>query len=718
MQKAKKQPWVGTSRWAVLGLLLWPLVGNAQPSTDSDLQRVEITGLKRSELADRAALTTNVLSAGDVRDAGLLEFGDIAQVVPGLSFGNAGARGGPGYLSVRGIVNNNNVIDPGVAIYLDGVPIGDFWSYGQRLFDIERVEVLKGPQGPLYGVNSQAGVINIVSRRPSADLQGRAQAGAGSWSTRYASASLSGPLGDDRLLFSAALSADRRGGYIDNLLTGTRHDGQDGTAGRVKLRWQPTEPLRVDLLLMGARTRDDNGLTYLPVDRASYSASPQVRPLALDRYDIAVDRGYSNSSTRQAALAATYSTPAFDLVLTSATRRNRLDQLYDLDFTPARLLQNQYLLRFDETNHEVRLQSPADNDARLTWTLGVARNEIDRRYDFPVRALADLGFLPAGTYDFFGASRLEGANTGVFAQATWRVLDRAVGLTAGLRRDRTERSINRAASPIGFPGQQATVSHSAWLPMVGVDWRTSNHTLVYANLGRGWKSGGLNPTAQTLARSIYQPEYSTTLDAGVKMRITPGLQVNAAVFHNRLSDYQDGQSDGAGSFYLGNAKRAHTQGVEFDARWNPTPQWTLTGALGLVSAKFDDYLFDPNSGLRLDGQPLRQVPKHNYALAAKYRHESGLSLVGELRGSGAFSELLFNSQAGVFDRFDINGHRILNLRVGYEAPRWSAWVVGRNLTDAYYFKRTESSGPFSGYSQPMGVVGEPRFLGIELNFTL
>jgi iron complex outermembrane receptor protein len=708
--------------WLLSSVSLLAMAGMAQaqtPPTQPTPQQLEITvtSQKREEVLRRVPATVDVIERRQIEERGVQGLPSLVQTLPNVGFADTGTRAGNSYLTIRGFRNNDRSLDPAASIFIDGVPFGDFLSPNQRLYDVERIEVLKGAQGSLYGVNSQAGVVNILTRGPTPTFRGWVGTSVDSRIGAQGNFGLSGPLVPGVLSFSLSGVLARNGGQFDNVVLGNSfNSGSDG-AVRGKLRFTPNDRWQIDAGFFYSRAIDKTGYVYAPVNRASYMANAFVSPFALGRFDAAANAGDGALTTSTQYVNAKYFGDAFDMTAIAAFRQAKSTASFDFDLSPRNWFIANQTYKAQEQFYELRFASPRNPSAPFTWVAGVSHNRRDMFFDRPVDAFAGNPFgFPPGRRDFSGVARLDSINTGVFAEGTLRFFDQRLGLTLGGRYDFAQRGIDRTAFP-GFPGLKADVDQGQFLPKVGLDWRVDDRTILYGNIAQGWKAGGVSPYAPTVATSFFRKETSWMYEAGMKSRLTDQLAINVAGFYNAIRDFQDEIRPNVAQVYLGNARRASTRGAEIEVTWSPTEQWDFRASAGFVRATYDDYLYNQATGFRLDGKAIRQVPEYNYALIAKYKPLPGLWLQGELIGLGPFREYNYNAAANTLAEFKIDGATLLNARIGYDWANYSLSAYVTNIADVRYFTNTISGAQFIGYREPLGILGERRTFGAQFKAT-
>jgi len=680
-------------------------------------EQITVSAEKREQGIAPTPAAVSVMNAQQVEAADVDQFKRIAEYVPNFRFTDTGGRATFGYITMRGYTNPPSGVDSSVAVYIDGVPTSDFFSYNQMLFDVDQIEVLKGPQATLYGVNAEAGVVTINSRPPSNDRRGQLQVSYGNFNEYDATGSLSLPLVKNSLFLLVAGGVDGRDGTIRNVVSGNRYDFQESQAGRARLTFAPNPRFSATLTLSGSRIDDGGGYIYLPTDRATYNTivDPRVR---VGTFEQAINHDGDNQSQAHAeSLVATYVGRRIEAVFTGANRHNRQEYSFDADLTPQAIFVGRSRSVFRERYYEGRLQSPRSADGPLTWPAGMAVGDFDRRYRLAVIAEAGNPFgLPPGSSPLTDPDHT-GRNIGVFGQGTYRLADQRLGVTLGLRYDHADRSVQRPASPFGYEAIDADYDASILLPKVTVDYRMSSRTMVYGTVGRTWKAGGVNPFAVRAVDQFYRDAVSVDYEVGIKTTaLRDRLSIRAATFYNNVRHYQDAVMTGAGTAVLSNARRVGISGMEVEATFAAGRGLEVSGALGAVRPRYKDYVFDAARDVRFDGKRVSQVPTFDLSLAGTYRFATRYFVRAELLAGGDFRDYYYTPAAGLLREFQFGRHAVANLRGGYDRGRFAIEAFVMNVGDTQYFTNSTTAyiDGFSPYGEPIGVVGARRRAGVRM----
>jgi iron complex outermembrane receptor protein len=688
------------------------------------LESVTVTAQKKKENVQEVPESISVISSQDIEDAHLTEASQIHTVVPNfMSYGTNNRAISTPMFNMRGLGNLYEG-DSAVSIYIDDIPITDPSFFSFPLDNIERIEVLRGPQGTLYGMNTEGGVVNIITRQPKDAFEATAGAEYGSYNTYKVAGALRGPLVQDRLSFGLSLLAEGTDGAIENKYTGNDVNGWTTLAGNANFRWTVTPLLDVQFNI-AADSNDDGDFIWVVKDRAAYNA---VWAAGLDEYDISVnDEGFAENDSNRESLKITYNLPWADLVSVTSRIARTDDVGGDLDCTTLDYMSFTQSNEKEQYSQEFRLASPAGEED-LSWIFGAFYSTQDYEYEQVFNFGSDFPMPFAQTTD----ASYDNETYAVFGQSTVRLLDAKFGITAGLRYEHAIRSIQRSRYytmngvryAINDPllGSMASAYSGIYdqkddfdslLPRFILDYRLTPSIMVYSSAALGYKAGGFSTIANNPALAGYDPEYAWTYEVGLKSRfLDDRLMVNLSGFATDVEDYQD-RVVIDNVVTMKNAAKAKIYGAEAELRARPLPGLDFTASLGVLQAKYDDYTDTENGQtVRFDGNSIALVPDYQYNVAAQYRFQSGIYLKGEISG---VSKSYFTREN--IDRMSQNGYEIVNARVGYETERFDVYVYGKNLLDEYYYTQLSDTTSYGvpGVSE-VGCVGDPTTFGVMFKF--
>ncbi|MDR2820350.1 MAG: TonB-dependent receptor [Desulfovibrio sp.] len=699
-----------------------PAQGVSAPHT---LPTVTVTAQKREENVQQVPESVGVISDTVLEEKRIQEFLDLSQKVPNLNIATSGGPATYTYIGIRGRTNDSGDVEPPVTVLVDGVPYDDFQSMSALpLFDVERVEVLRGPQSTMYGMNSEAGVINIVTKQPGKTL--RAMLGGNlttglntetSWSLR---GSVSGPVVEDVLSLGLAFTGSRAGSYIDNKGTGSEHYGKsDIGAFRLSAVFTPTDIFDATLHFGYSHVEADNGYIALP---ATDAAARTIGWSERKKYRANIDYDEkSRVDTTTADLHMRLKTAYADIISVSALRYS--NQYYGTDFDLGMPFPPPYppgMGQFGTVDNsfrtftqELRVQSPKDDNSPFEWLAGIFFHDFERKSDMRM-GMTMFGKEMPGTRAPVVDGTLWGKSLALFGQGTYRFFDKKLGLTVGLRQEWTEREFE---DRLYLRGDKIRNYDAQFLPKFSLDYRITPENMVYATVAMGWRPGGVYnmstwgmggmPIPLSKDAVKFDKETSWTYEIGTKNEFfDKRLQLNAALFYSVYKDYQDIVYVTPMSTFLRNADEARMYGFEVDAEGRITDSLTASLAFGYVHARYETYKDDFND---FSGRTVIGVPNFNGSFALKYSFLDGFYVRPEVRLTGDT----------YWDRNNDNKQEpylTLHARAGYAADKWEVYIYGDNLTNQYAFTRAmpmvgDGSGMFGSPIRPLEVG-----IGFNINF--
>jgi len=666
-----------------------------------------VTAEKREEPLRKTPQSVTALNAEFMEDAGVRDVEEASYYVPNL-FVTGFAAKRTSFPYIRGMGSGQG--EPVVTTYIDGVPQLTPNTTNIHFLDLQRVEVLRGPQGTLYGRNTIGGLVHYVSRQPDNQLRANVEFDFGDDSYNRQVGSISGPLVKDRVYFSAGLALSARDGFTQNGFLNDTVDDRDGDFGRFQLLFTPSQSWKVRVSAFGQRDRD-GGFTLYDLD------SLQVEPYqALFDYE-----GETNRDLRGTSATVNYYGSSFDVTGIVAFDSWDADERTDLDFTPVDLLRRNVAEEQDQTYVELRLNShsPARlaDGVALQWVAGVSYFVSDFEHSSANELRPSLTQQPFPLSET-AAYRLEDDGFGLFGQATltfgedW---DLIVGARLVQEDKETDLALASQVLPPPLNAQNAAFADDfdEVLPRFGLAYRFDDRTMVHLNAAKGYRSGGYNLNTTPGGFYTLAPETSFNYEVGVKSSLGEGrVFLAATAFQVDWEDMQLSVPNPVipGRFFLDNVGEARSRGLEFEASAQIERRWSLLATLGVVDAEFESYI-DPNTGQSVEGNALPAAPDGNWSFGIGHKSTVlgayGLFGRAEMAGLGQIQYDNANSRGQ-------DSYALANFRLGIERGgiRLEAWV--RNAFDESYAP-TAIPNPFSP-SGWAGSVGEPRFFGVNLGY--
>lgn len=658
---------------------------------DDDLDEIVITATLRAAAIEALPASVTLLTAEQLRSGGAEHFGDVLGMIPNLNW--AGGTSRPRYFQLRGIgelEQYQGAPNPSVGFLIDDIDFSGV-AMPATLFDIAKVEVLRGPQGTAYGANALAGLVNMVSQAPQQGFHAHAEAEVGDYGARGGGLVVNDSLGEDAA-WRVAAHAFKGDGYRRNVFLG-RDDtnGFDEAFVRARLRLTPLE--RLEINLTGLYSNIDDGYDAWAIDNTRNTQSD--RP------------GRDAQLTRAASARIDYETAGgLQLRSVSSIADSSIVFSFDGDWgndafwgvnAPYDFFEE--ILRSRRTLSQL-LRASSASDAPFGWVLGayaLRLTEANSLVDFYNGDLSDP-FI----------SDYAATNLALFAQ-----LDKTLGswsFSAGLRGEQREADYDDN-SPLSYePRDRMLGGH------VAATLHLDPLRDVYFSVNRGYKAGGFNMGVDVpTERRLYDPEYLLNFETGLSLRSADGrFDARTSVFYMRRTEQQVNtsfQSDPANPLTFvqltDNAARGENYGLEMQMGWRPVSSLRFSASLGLLEAKFLDYR---TAAEDLTGSEQPHAPSYQYGLQAHWQSPQGFFLKGELNGVDSFGFSSSHTERSV-------AYELVNLTAGYRSERWSASLWGRNVLDESYYPR----GFFFANEPPDWVDkryvqnGDPRRFGLTVS---
>ncbi|AJR25015.1 MULTISPECIES: TonB-dependent receptor [Sphingobium] len=691
---------------------------------------------------------------------------EVLNYVPNASAGTQ-QHGRPRWW-IRGVGAGQQQLDLAnpVGFYLDDVYISNSSATGLPLFDLERVEVLRGPQGTLWGKNTTGGAVNIISKRPSLNGQddNYVKLEYGSFDNKIAEGGIGTTLVDDKLAARVSFRFDDRGGRFDNLYTGNKSNEIKDNVIRGQLLAKPTDNLQA-LLSVHYRDYDTNGTywttaSYLPsgVVRNGYAPSTDINDISTNAPE------YSRNKQFGGSLHVDWDLGNAALTWIAGYERFTTRGAGDTDYTPLEISRSYTQARSSQWTQELRLASSGED--RLSWIVGAFYfNEKIRSNAFsatlPQGAVPAQAITPTGPALAFSntAYRHKAESGAVFGSTTFRFTD-ALKLTLGGRWTRETKTLDfdRRASPAATtPGAVFTWSNYAqwWNSYTGSiggagtfsndlkrtwdaftydvtpSWNIDRDNLVYAKFSHGVKSGGFN-TAATLpvALTAVRPEKLDAYEIGYKSSWFDGLLTfNATAFHYDYKDVQvnvvgpnPGAVGGATVSYLQNAAKAKVDGAEFELALAPVEGLKFNAALGLLDTKYTRFIVQ-NSTTSLAGARFVRSPKVTLNVGGSYRFPLAELGTLELAADARYQsrQYYYVTPQDTVNRYYLaqKPYTLTNIRATYTTPDEKLSVTGfvNNLFDVRYLNHSlPAANAAQGVTGDTVAWADPRTAGVAALF--
>ena len=745
--------------------------------TQSGLQEIIVTARKRAEPAQSTPIAISALTAEDMQAYAIKNLSQIQELTPSLTFvqSNYGAMGA--YVGIRGQRTNDEETsqDPAVAIYIDGIyQGGTVGNQLQGLVDVERVEVLKGPQGTLFGRNTTGGAISITSRAPTYDFGGEVMAGLGNFDHRLLRGVINLPLVADVAAVRIAAGYNAHTGYSHDDTNNKDLQDLSEKFVRATLRLDPLPRLNLLIRFDDAEGRS-GGNSYVPIAMLPgssaalevaaekvggvanlFTARGALTPqgaLALAGAPLAFTSArpgfYDQASSRNSdlpegqyevlhgfgeSITATYDITDFLTAKYIGSWRHQLnDKASDGDGTPLNIFSYEDPIAISQNTQEFQING--DNfDHRLRWVAGAYYYYMTADDDANAYVLNSL----AGIFEALRAKNHDNSLSG-YTQATY-ALTSSINLTAGLRYTDETRGVSPSSYETVFGGAPIclvptdnlvdgkcradfefhynNVSYTA-----SVDWSPAKGLMLYAKTSRGFRGGSPNQRGTFIPDSYapFAPEVVTDYEAGLKSEwMNRHLRINLDYYHSNYDDIQRVVTVASSSGYftrVQNAAHGAIDGVEFELRALPIDKLTLGATAAFTDARYLSYV-DPVLG-DLSKLPFLGQPRWTASASALYQQPTFFgSMSGEIdyyfQSRTYFDQSFTLQQAGLPNSASQGAYGLLNARI---AATWAPHALEaalwmKNLTGRQYYGGINDDSASIGYV--LGIPAPPRTVGVEL----
>ena len=678
------------------------------------LDEVVVTAQKKEEEAQKVPLSITTFSAKQVQGYQLHNLEDLSGIVPNLYSSNPGDT--RNVTAIRGIATTS--YDPAVATYIDGVDQFSLDTYIPQLFDVDRIEVLRGPQGTLYGRNAMGGVINVITKQPTNQPSGFAELNFGNYGEQRYSLGLTGPLIKDKLFLGVAGQYSGFNGFYTNSFNNTKYDKQHYFLGNYYLKFLASQKLSFTLNVKNYENRDNGPFTL-----AGSPGDALSKPFTVDQNATAkmID------NTLNASLAINYIGNSFNFTSNSSYQQNKrvYDNPLDGDFSPIDGVSiiNNYpgdWNRVQVGTQEFRFSSPASSASAFKWTAGAYgfyRYDPTKQGTHFGADAADVG-SPIDNFTSINTNIERNYGLAAFGQLTY-VITQQWDVTAGIRYD-YEHKKETVASAFQPDGGDATVTQAdtsstanfkAFTPKLNLAYHLTGANNFYASYSRGFRAGGISQISSDPSQPplfAYKPEYSDNYEIGTKnLFFDKKLRVNVAAFYTLVTNAQVPTLVLPDAITITkNAGKLNSKGIEAELAATPLKGLNLDYNFGYTHARYTDLNLASNGDvLNLKGNKQVFTPDVTSSLAAQYAYSLGGAQNIKLVARGEW--LYIGSQYfDLANQIEQKGYSLFNARLGVSMKNYEVFLWGKNLADKKYID----------YAYDFGAshLGNPRTLGVSL----
>ncbi|MBY6191514.1 TonB-dependent receptor [Microbulbifer agarilyticus] len=683
-------------------------------SAETAIEEVTVTSQLRETSQLDTPTSVSVLDAATIETRGATNLEQLLNLAPNVNFSSGASRGR--FVQIRGIGERSQFIDPvnpSVGLIVDGI---DFTGLGlaASTLDMQQVEILRGPQGTVYGANALAGLVSMSSNAPSEERTTKVSAEAARYGSHTLSAVTSGPL-SEQLSYRFAVQSQQSDGYVHNrYLERADTNGIDETVARGKLRVKASDDLQLDFTLFYLDA--DNGYDAFSFDNSRNTQSDQP--------------GHDRQETLAGAVTMQWSgNDRFTVNSVLSVANSDTEYGYDEDWSYVGF----HPWEYSSTDNYLRERDNLSADIRLVST------EASRLF-------GDSTGWVAGVYlrteeealqrNASFASQFDTDNTAVYGQLN-TALGARLELITGLRFEQRRADYSDSLT-VGND-----TSEDLWGGNITLQFNATDNTMVYGTVSRGYKAGGVNGRIISASASnpaigsdtfLFDTESMLNYEFGVKGDwLDNRLQAQVAAFYQDRSDVQAKQSifnpqDFSFDDYLANAASGHSAGIEAEVYFQASDALQLFATFGWLNAEFEDFVSSTHVDARddytgetalieLSGRDLAHAPNYQYFTGAEYALTGNLSARLELEGKDEFYFSNSHNEKSA-------AYELVNARLTYREDNWDLSLWGRNLTDeviytrGFYFSNQFGNNPANGYApEAYYQLGEPRTAGISGSYT-
>ncbi|WP_437918848.1 TonB-dependent receptor [Sphingobacterium sp. LRF_L2] len=673
------------------------------------LEEVVVSGSDKTETdVQKTAAAISVLSAKKLNEYRAWNVADLSALAPSLFVLEHGNSSGSNFFNIRGTMGFTT--EQSVATYVDGVYQFDFYSSPINFNNIERIEILRGPQGALYGRNAFSGVVNIITKKPTNSVHGYAEADFGNYGQQRYTLGLNTPILKDRLYFNVSGQYNGRGSIYRNPTLNTDdfdHHRSFNINGNLKYilndKWQ---------LLVNAKTEKNKDKGAYPWS-ASYEEAWTNGYNSYSNWDNTEKRTNTNVSA-----TANYFGDKFNFIsITSGIAYHIwIPNRFDYDFTSANLISGKTATKSREFTQEFRFSSPAGAN-KFKWTAGTylftekIKTNTDVYYDEDYAVYDPSAPYRTLTYD-------ERRNWGLafFGQATYSLTDK-LDITAGARYESERRKQdetndyekNSVQTPL-TDLETNSKTFNAFTPKVTLAYKLTENSLLYASYAKGFRVGGFNMGATASNYRYYKPEKSDNYEVAIKNNLFSNkLKINVTAFYLQQKDQQVSTSNDGVNYLILNAGDMNNLGIEAEIAAVPVDNLSIEWNAAWSDAKYAKLeMYDLTSASVIDYKDNRPINNPNFLsmLATQYnyplaKNERSISLFAR-----AEYKYVGNYYLDFVNQYYQSAYGIINARAGITAERFEIAAWGRNLNDKRYMSW--------GYGSYM--LGNPRMYGVTSTY--
>jgi len=631
-----------------------------------ELNTLTVTAQKVEENIQDVPVSMNAFNEDSLNDINAKTLEDISVFTPNLILINN--YGDTALPTMRGLRTDVGANVSSVGMYIDGVPTLGAVGFNAVLSDIERIEVLKGPQGTLYGRGTEAGVINIITKKPNNTFKGKIQGAFGFDGKKEYSLNASGPIVENKFFMGIAGNFYEKDGLVKNTYLGGFTDARENRYGKINLRYNPNENLDISFI-SSLFDINNGGVSY--------------NPIGVTLRENRSDARNSDTTVLQNALKIKYNLDNYSFESITTHKNSKEDILRDFDFSEFVGMHVDATSDNDHFTQEFRINGKKD---KLTWLVGI-NADIGDEYS---NSAFISPYYPGGKSETI--SDYKHKAFGIFSHMEYDLTDK-FSILGGIRYDKNTVEYEEKAINLSEKNNFSEVS-----PKIGLTYSPNENNMMYATISKGYKPGGFYAFASPGAPKAFDSETLLSYEVGSKNIFLDGkLMFNTAIFYMKIDDMQvQVPFTTFGHEYKANAAKAISQGIEFDINYKATENIELFTSFGYTNIEYDEFVTIIGNHT---GKKSIYSPEYNYNIGGQYRSDEGIFARVDINGYGDM----------YYDNDNVNkkdAYNLVNAKLGYETENWDVYLYGKNI-----FDKNHDSNIYN-----IVIYSQPREIGVQLNY--
>jgi len=674
---------------ASFGLISIALSSILYADESSKLESIVVTANKMEQNLENIPQSISIIDNVTIEDRGLDNIQDVVKLIPNMSLATDSGQ----TVNFRGLNTSQFTNTNPVAIYVDGIPTTDKYGYDLYLENVQRVEVLRGPQGTLYGKNAIGGVINVVTKQPTNIFAGDVGVEYGSDNYQTGKFNLSGPIIKDKFYYSLSAKIQKDDGWITNTYPGMNEDANRKENSNINgSLYYKTDRLSSKLTLAKYKNKrywfDGYSIPKQMFTSIEDFKRDNAKNVSFDTETLEETKSFSQSLN----IKYNFDNFSFDSITTN--KKLEYSGIDDLDYS---VLPNNNFLDDTTTktiSQELRLSSTKNNN--IKWVSGLFLDKEDR----------DQG--PYGM-NFFNINRNSTSKTKTKTNAIFSQIMIPFNnfeFTLGARYQKIDKDFDVTTTSSIAPAYSLSTDKSwnTFIPKLGITYKLNENITPFLSISKGYLPGGFNYVAESgnVESNSFEPQKSTNYELGFKSNFEDFI-LSASIFRMNIEDIHVYKIQGT-IVTTENAKKAHSQGIELEGTYFVNDNFEIATSLGFIDAKYDEYY----DGKSFDGQKIRRTPNHTATIALSYKNPNGFYSILDINNKGKMDVL----DQAKREQVTLDSYTVVNLKVGYKINGFDIYAFANNLTDEEYL--TSLNVPPLSYNPEFGA---PRKIGIGLKYS-